>query len=116
MAGENGMTANGGPDGGWRTLERPQRPRELQDSLNFYLYHPLAWQLARVLARTPITPNMVSVIGGCFVVAAGIAYAQPWWPTAALLGMLNSCASNVTVVNIDNGFGAGYVASMINRL
>ena len=35
---------------------------------------------------------------------------------AALLGMLNSCASNVSVVNIDNGFGAGYVASVINRL
>ena len=35
---------------------------------------------------------------------------------AALLGMLNSCASNVTVVNIDNGFGAGYAASLINRL
>jgi hypothetical protein len=35
---------------------------------------------------------------------------------AALLGMLNSCASNVSVVNIDNGFGAGYVASLINRL
>ena len=33
-----------------------------------------------------------------------------------LLGMLNSCASNVSVVNIDNGFGAGYVASLINRL
>jgi NCAIR mutase (PurE)-related protein len=35
---------------------------------------------------------------------------------AALLGMLNSCASNVTVVNIDNGFGAAYVASLINRV
>ena len=35
---------------------------------------------------------------------------------AALLGMLNSCASNVTVVNIDNGFGAGYAASLMNRL
>ena len=34
---------------------------------------------------------------------------------SALLGMLNSCASNVTVVNIDNGFGAGFVASLINR-
>ncbi len=34
---------------------------------------------------------------------------------AALLGMLNSCASNVAVVNIDNGFGAGYMASVINR-
>lgn len=67
---------------------RPQRPRELQDSLNHRLYHPLAWQLARLLARTPLTPNMVSVIGGLFVVAAAIAYAQPGWPGPALLGML----------------------------
>jgi phosphatidylglycerophosphate synthase len=87
-ASDNGIAAKGDPNGGWRTLQRPQRPRELQDSLNFHLYHPLAWQLARVLARTPITPNMVSVIGGSFVVAAGIAYAQPWWPASALLGML----------------------------
>jgi hypothetical protein len=35
---------------------------------------------------------------------------------AALLGMLNSCASGLTVVNIDNGFGAGYAASQINAL
>ena len=35
---------------------------------------------------------------------------------AALLGMLNSCASGVSVVNIDNGFGAGYLASMINHM
>jgi NCAIR mutase (PurE)-related protein len=35
---------------------------------------------------------------------------------SALLGMLNSCASGVTVVNIDNGFGAGYAASLINRI
>ena len=66
---------------------RPQRPRELQDGLNHFLYHPLAWQLARVLARTPLTPNMVSVVGASFVIAAGIAYAQPWYPAAALLGM-----------------------------
>ena len=68
--------------------KRPQRPRELQDALNFHLYHPLAWQLARLLARTPITPNMVSVIGGGFVVAAAVAYAQDWYPAAAALGML----------------------------
>jgi phosphatidylglycerophosphate synthase len=72
--------------------ERPQRKRELQDSLNHYLYHPLAWKLAKLLARTPITPNMVSVLGAGFVVAAGIAYAQPpgsplGWPVSALLGM-----------------------------
>ena len=35
---------------------------------------------------------------------------------AALLAMLNSCAGGVSVVNIDNGFGAGYIASMINKL
>ncbi|MBA3056237.1 MAG: CDP-alcohol phosphatidyltransferase family protein [Sphingomonadales bacterium] len=71
---------------------RPQRPRELQDGLNHHIYHPLAWQLARQLAHTPLTPNMVSVIGGGFVVAAAVAYAQPaWlhlaWPLSALLGM-----------------------------
>ena len=67
--------------------KRPQRPREMQDSLNHYLYHPLAWQLARVLAKTPLTPNMVSVIGGCFVVAAAWFYAQPGWPLTAAIGM-----------------------------
>jgi phosphatidylglycerophosphate synthase len=74
------------------TAQRPRRARELQDSLNHYLYHPLAWQLARLLARTPLTPNMVSVIGACFVVGAGIVYAQALssplgWPWSAALGM-----------------------------
>jgi phosphatidylglycerophosphate synthase len=59
----------------------------MQDPLNHYLYHPLAWQLALRLARTRLTPNMVSVIGGLFVVAAAVVYAQPWWPISALLGM-----------------------------
>ncbi len=45
-----------------------------------------------------------------------VGYGASFYGLAALLGMLNSCASNVTVVNIDNGFGAGYVASLINRL
>jgi pyridinium-3,5-biscarboxylic acid mononucleotide synthase len=43
-------------------------------------------------------------------------YGASFGGIAALLGMLNSCASGVSVVNIDNGFGAGYVASLINRL
>ena len=64
------------------------RPRELEDSLNFHIYHPLAWRLAQRLARTPLTPNLVSVIGAGFVVAAAIVYAQPWWPISALLGMM----------------------------
>ena len=67
--------------------KRPQRPRELQDPLNHYLYHPLAWHLARILARTPISPNAVSVIGGLCVVAAAWAYAQPIYPAAALAGL-----------------------------
>jgi pyridinium-3,5-biscarboxylic acid mononucleotide synthase len=62
-----------------------------------------------------------SVIGGlvpCPVIAVptSIGYGASFHGLAALLGMLNSCASNVTVVNIDNGFGAGYVASLINRV
>ncbi|MCW1401550.1 CDP-alcohol phosphatidyltransferase family protein [Novosphingobium sp. MW5] len=67
---------------------RPQRKRELQDSLNHYLYHPLAWQLARLLAKTPITPNMVSVVGALFVVGAAWSYAQPSYPLFAAIGMI----------------------------
>ena len=67
--------------------KRPERPRELQDWLNYYLYHPLAWQLARLLARTPLTPNTVSVMGTSLVVAASFAYTQLAWPLSAALGM-----------------------------
>lgn len=62
-----------------------------------------------------------SVIGGLvaapvIAVPTSVGYGASFHGLAALLGMLNSCASNVTVVNIDNGFGAGYSASLINRL
>ena len=62
-----------------------------------------------------------SVVGGLvsvpvIAVPTSVGYGASFQGVAALLGMLNSCASNVTVVNIDNGFGAGYVASLINRL
>jgi len=61
-----------------------------------------------------------SVVGGLvkvpvIAVPTSIGYGASFEGIAALLGMLNSCASNVTVVNIDNGFGAGFVASLINR-
>jgi NCAIR mutase (PurE)-related protein len=49
-------------------------------------------------------------------VPTSVGYGASFRGLAALLGMLNSCASNVAVVNIDNGFGAGYLASIINRL
>jgi NCAIR mutase (PurE)-related protein len=61
-----------------------------------------------------------SVVGGLvsvpvIAVPTSIGYGASFGGVAALLGMLNSCASNVTVVNIDNGFGAAVVASLINR-
>ena len=62
-----------------------------------------------------------SVVGGLvavpvIAVPTSVGYGASFSGVAALLGMLNSCASNVTVVNIDNGFGAACVASCINRL
>ncbi len=61
-----------------------------------------------------------SVVGGLvkvpvIAVPTSIGYGASFNGLAALLGMLNSCSSNVTVVNIDNGFGAGFVASLVNR-
>lgn len=61
-----------------------------------------------------------SVVGGLvarpvIAVPTSVGYGTSFGGVAALLGMLNSCASNVAVVNIDNGFGAGYIASLINR-
>jgi NCAIR mutase (PurE)-related protein len=62
-------------------------------------------------------PSVVGGIVSCPVIAVptSIGYGASFNGLAALLAMLNSCASNVAVVNIDNGFGAGYVASLINR-
>lgn len=77
---------------------------------------------ARVIIVTAgMEGALPSVIGGlveCPVIAVptSIGYGASFGGLAALLGMLNSCASGVTVVNIDNGFGAGYSASLINRL
>ena len=61
-----------------------------------------------------------SVVGGLvdkpvIAVPTSVGYGASFQGITALLGMLNSCASGVTVVNIDNGFGAGYAAGVINR-
>lgn len=61
-----------------------------------------------------------SVVGGLvdlpvIAVPTSVGYGASFNGVAALLGMLNSCSANVSVVNIDNGFGAGYIASLINR-
>lgn len=62
-----------------------------------------------------------SVVGGLvdkpvIAVPTSVGYGASYGGLAALLGMLTSCASNVTVVNIDNGFGAAHVATIVNRL
>lgn len=63
-------------------------------------------------------PSVVGGLVGVPVIAVptSVGYGASFGGVAALLGMLNSCASNVTVVNIDNGFGAACVASCINRI
>jgi len=77
---------------------------------------------ARVIVVCAVMEGALpSAVGGMvsvpvIAVPTSVGYGASFNGLAALLGMLNSCASNVTVVNIDNGFGAGYVASLINRL
>ncbi len=73
-----------------------------------------------VVAVAGMEGALPSVIGGlvdCPVIAVptSVGYGASFGGVAALLAMLNSCASGVSVVNIDNGFGAGYLASMINK-
>jgi NCAIR mutase (PurE)-related protein len=86
------------------------------------LAHRAALTEARVIiVCAGMEGALPSVVGGLvrvpvIAVPTSVGYGAAFKGLAALLGMLNSCASNVSVVNIDNGFGAGYVASMINRL
>ena len=74
-----------------------------------------------IVAIAGMEGALASVIGGmadCPVIAVptSIGYGANFGGLSALLSMLNSCASGVSVVNIDNGFGAGYLASMINHM
>lgn len=74
-----------------------------------------------IIAIAGMEGALASVIGGladCPVIAVptSIGYGASFNGLSALLSMLNSCASGVSVVNIDNGFGAGYLASMINHM
>ena len=74
-----------------------------------------------IVAIAGMEGALASVIGGlasCPVIAVptSVGYGAAFGGLAALLSMLNSCASGVSVVNIDNGFGAGYLASMINHM
>lgn len=74
-----------------------------------------------IIAVAGMEGALASVIGGlsdCPVIGVptSIGYGASFQGVSALLSMLNSCASGVSVVNIDNGFGAGYLASMINHI
>ena len=74
-----------------------------------------------VVAVAGMEGALASVVGGlvdCPVIAVptSVGYGASFGGVAALLAMLNSCASGVSVVNIDNGFGAGYLANMIDRM
>ncbi len=74
-----------------------------------------------VVAVAGMEGALPSVIGGLvdrpvIAVPTSVGYGAAFGGLAALLGMLNSCSPGVTVVNIDNGFGAGYLAGMINRM
>ncbi|HEV2866876.1 MAG TPA: CDP-alcohol phosphatidyltransferase family protein, partial [Allosphingosinicella sp.] len=62
-------------------------PRELEDPLNLFVYHPLAARLARLLAPTPATPNGVSVAGALCIWAAAWAYTQLSWPAGVIAGL-----------------------------
>ena len=73
-----------------------------------------------IVAVAGMEGALASVVGGmadCPVIAVptSVGYGASFGGLAALLAMLNSCASGISVVNIDNGFGAGYLASMINK-
>ena len=73
-----------------------------------------------IIAVAGMEGALASVVGGladCPVIAVptSVGYGANFEGLSALLAMLNSCASGVSAVNIDNGFGAGYLASMINK-
>ena len=84
-------------------------------------YTDLIMSAKVIIAIAGMEGALASVIGGladCPVIAVptSVGYGASFNGVAALLSMLNSCASGVSVVNIDNGFGAGYLASMINHI
>jgi NCAIR mutase (PurE)-related protein len=74
-----------------------------------------------VIAVAGMEGALASVVGGLvdapvIAVPTSVGYGANYQGLSALLAMLNSCASGISVVNIDNGFGAGYLAAMINSM
>jgi NCAIR mutase (PurE)-related protein len=101
------------------------RTEELRDvgvaGIHRLLAHAETLARARVLVVVAgMEGALPSVVGGMvarpvIAVPTSVGYGASFGGLAALLAMLNSCAAGVTVVNIDNGFGAGYAAALINR-
>lgn len=84
-------------------------------------YREQIMSASAIVAAAGMEGALASVIGGladCPVIAVptSVGYGASFGGLSALLAMLNSCASGVSVVNIDNGFGAGYLASIINHI
>ncbi len=84
-------------------------------------YNEQLQQAAVIIVVAGMEGALPSVVGGLvavpvIAVPTSVGYGAAFGGIAALLGMLNSCASGVTVVNIDNGFGAAFAANRINRL
>lgn len=84
-------------------------------------YHDLLLEARVIIVVAGMEGALASVVGGlvsCPVIAVptSVGYGASFGGLAALLAMLNSCASGTTVVNIDNGFGAGFAASRINQM
>jgi hypothetical protein len=83
-------------------------------------YREKLFEASVIIVVAGMEGALPSVVGGLvdkpvIAVPTSVGYGASFQGIAALLGMLNSCASGVTVVNIDNGFGAAYAASLINR-
>jgi NCAIR mutase (PurE)-related protein len=81
----------------------------------------LLWKASVVIAVAGMEGALATVVGGLvdcptIAVPTSVGYGTSFNGLAALLAMLNSCAPGVSVVNIDNGFGAGFAASLINRV
>jgi pyridinium-3,5-biscarboxylic acid mononucleotide synthase len=86
-----------------------------------FAYHENITQASVIIVAAGMEGALPSVVAGMvkapvIAVPTSIGYGAGFGGIAALLGMLNSCSSNVAVVNIDNGFGAGFMASSINHI
>ena len=95
--------------------------KEAYEAVKSIVPEALFYEDARIIVVAGMEGALASVVGGLVdkpvvAVPTSIGYGASFGGLAALLTMLNSCASGVGVVNIDNGFGAGYLASQINKL